>query len=251
MKRRSFIKKASLTALAPGALAGGAAVTASEAKAQAAAAPAADAVTSTGGKVPAFAKDMLTSDMQGLGPDGKATGQKDTFTGASKADATVESAAISAGKLVMNNPVMTGQIKEGRGYSVRAIRAVQDLTARSVIRLEDIVADFPFDDSEMAELNAISGIYNREEQFLSLDQPFTVTTADGMKAQLNSAHIDIETGILTSDQEVIIDTGKARLVAQSMSMEDRGAIITFDKGVQMTINPGAVKSASETQGSDS
>ena len=165
--------------------------------------------------------------------------------------ATVESAAISAGKLVMNNPVMTGQIKEGRGYSVRAIRAVQDLTARSVIRLEDIVADFPFDDSEMAELNAISGIYNREEQFLTLDQPFTVTTADGMKAQLNSAHIDIETGLLTSDQEVIIDTGKARLVAQSMSMEDRGAIITFDKGVQMTINPGAVKSASKTQGSDS
>lgn len=165
--------------------------------------------------------------------------------------ATVESAAISAGKLVMNNPVMTGQIKEGRGYSVRAIRAVQDLTARSVIRLEDIVADFPFDDSQMAVLNAISGIYNRDEQFLSLDQPFTVTTADGMKAQLNSAHIDIETGILTSEQEVIIDTGKAKLVAQSMSMEDRGAIITFDKGVRMTIKPGAVKPASKSQGSDS
>ncbi len=165
--------------------------------------------------------------------------------------ATVESVAISAGKLVMNNPVMTGQIKEGRGYSVRAIRAVQELSARSVIRLEDIVADFPFDESEMAELHAISGIYNRDEQFLSLDQPFTVTTADGMKAQLNSAHIDIETGILTSDQEVIIDTGKAKLVAQSMSMENRGAIITFDKGVQMTIQPGAVKPASKKQGRDS
>ena len=30
--------------------------------------------------------------MQGLGPDGKPTGQKATFTGASKADATVEKA---------------------------------------------------------------------------------------------------------------------------------------------------------------
>jgi predicted aconitase len=36
---------------------------------------------------------MLTSDMEGLGPDGKPTGQKMTFTGASKADATAEKAA--------------------------------------------------------------------------------------------------------------------------------------------------------------
>ncbi len=36
---------------------------------------------------------MLDSDMQGLGPDGKATGQRATFTGASKANATAEEAA--------------------------------------------------------------------------------------------------------------------------------------------------------------
>ncbi len=165
--------------------------------------------------------------------------------------ASVESVAISAGKLVMNNPVMTGQIGEGRGYSVRALRAVQDLAARSVIRLEDIVADFPFDGSDMAVLSAISGIYNQDEQFLALDQPFTVTTEDGMRAEFNTAHIDIETGILTSDQEVIIDTDKAKLVAKSMAVEDRGAIITFGGGVQMTIKPGAVKSAADAQGSDS
>ncbi len=165
--------------------------------------------------------------------------------------ASVESVAVSAGKLVMNNPVMTGQIGEGRGYSVRAMRAVQDLAARSVIRLEDIVADFPFDGSEMAVLSAISGIYNQDEQFLSFDQPFTVTTEDGMKAEFNTAHIDIETGILTSDQEVIIDTDKAKLVAKSVAVKDRGAIIIFGGGVQMTIKPGAVKSASDAQGSDS
>jgi len=45
-----------------------------------------------GGPVPEFAKDMIHSDMNGLGPDGKPTGQKATFTGASKANATVEKA---------------------------------------------------------------------------------------------------------------------------------------------------------------
>jgi predicted aconitase len=44
------------------------------------------------GKVPDFAPDMLDSDMNGLGPDGKPTGQKMTFTGASKANAKAEEA---------------------------------------------------------------------------------------------------------------------------------------------------------------
>ena len=36
------------------------------------------------GKVPDFASGMMDSDMSGLGPGGKPTGQRATFTGASK-----------------------------------------------------------------------------------------------------------------------------------------------------------------------
>ena len=50
-------------------------------------------------KTPDWSKDVLTSDMQGLGPDGKPTGQKATFTGASKANATAEEAAKHQMKL--------------------------------------------------------------------------------------------------------------------------------------------------------
>ncbi|MGD9018759.1 MAG: aconitase X, partial [Desulfuromonadales bacterium] len=45
-----------------------------------------------GGPTPEYAKEMLTTDMQGLGPDGKPTGQKATFTGASRANAKAEEA---------------------------------------------------------------------------------------------------------------------------------------------------------------
>ncbi len=51
------------------------------------------------GETPDWAKHVLDSDMQGLGPDGKPTGQKATFTGASKANATAEEAAKSQMKL--------------------------------------------------------------------------------------------------------------------------------------------------------
>ncbi|MCH9735084.1 MAG: aconitase X catalytic domain-containing protein [Actinomycetia bacterium] len=50
-------------------------------------------------EVPKFAQGMLTTDMQGLGPDGKATGQKATFTGASMVNATAEKAAEHQMKL--------------------------------------------------------------------------------------------------------------------------------------------------------
>ncbi|QQO56772.1 MAG: DUF521 domain-containing protein [Thiohalocapsa sp. PB-PSB1] len=45
-----------------------------------------------GAEAPDFAKDILTSDMNGLGPDGKPTGAKATFTGASAAGVTADSA---------------------------------------------------------------------------------------------------------------------------------------------------------------
>jgi hypothetical protein len=51
------------------------------------------------GSAPEFARHMLDSDMLGLGPDGKPTGQKATFTGASKADAIAEEAGMTEMKL--------------------------------------------------------------------------------------------------------------------------------------------------------
>ena len=57
-----------------------------------AAAPAAGG-GSGAGAVPDFAKDFLTTDMNGLGPDGKPTGQTMTFTGASQAGVTAETAS--------------------------------------------------------------------------------------------------------------------------------------------------------------
>ena len=48
--------------------------------------------TSGSREVPGYAKDFLTSDMNGLGPDGKPTNMRATFTGASKANATAEEA---------------------------------------------------------------------------------------------------------------------------------------------------------------
>ena len=78
MHRRTFFKLLSMAggaiALLPGRF---------FARAEKAVAPVSSGASVTG-KVPDYAKHMLHSDMDGLGPDGKPTGQKATYTGASK-----------------------------------------------------------------------------------------------------------------------------------------------------------------------
>ena len=94
MKRRTILKSLPAVTLLPAALK----LNIVEAAESTSAKPAA-AAASGSKKAPAWSKDMLTTDMQGLGPDGKATGQRATFTGASMANATAEEAAKHQMKL--------------------------------------------------------------------------------------------------------------------------------------------------------
>ena len=112
MKRREFVKTIPLTALLPAGLS-----SVQIGSAQAADAPAkkaAEGAAKAGAKkLPDYAKNFLTSDMLGLGPDGKPTGQKSTHTGASKADAKHDPAKPHQMKLTREEKdIMNG--KEGK-----------------------------------------------------------------------------------------------------------------------------------------
>ncbi|WP_299865307.1 LPS export ABC transporter periplasmic protein LptC [uncultured Hoeflea sp.] len=153
----------------------------------------------------------------------------------------IESVAVRDGKLVMQNPVMSGQTTDARPYRMEALRAIQDLSAPDVITLEEIVADLPVSDQGTAVLNASSAIYDRSAQTLVFTEPFTVDSETGFAAQMRSADVDIATGEMTSSDPVSIQTGDASVVAQSMKMQDNGRVIILQDKVRMTINPSAIK----------
>ena len=75
-----------------------------------AAAPAAGGGSGSG-TFPDFAKDFLTSDMNGIGSDGKPTGQTMTFTGASQAGVTAETASKEMTLTQQEQDILDG--KEG------------------------------------------------------------------------------------------------------------------------------------------
>jgi hypothetical protein len=94
MKRRQFLKAIPATGLLPfGLSVGGASAQTAQTETTTAQVAQATAGASGTGGFPDYAQFMRTSDMNGTGPDGSPTGQTMTFTGASKAGATPESAA--------------------------------------------------------------------------------------------------------------------------------------------------------------
>lgn len=159
---------------------------------------------------------------------------------------SVESAGIADGKIVMRNPVVTGENAEGMPYTLKALKAIQDITTPDRIVLEDIEADMPVSAATSAKLRASRGVYDRAAQTMKLTEPFSVTTSDGMTAQIRSADIDIAAGTVVANDPVTVQTGGASIVANSMQILDKGKTIVFENRVRMTVDPSAVPNGDAT-----
>lgn len=150
---------------------------------------------------------------------------------------SVEGAAISDGKLVMSNPKLDGYTKDKLPYSMSALRAVQDPANTALIRLEQIDAKLPMSPTSTAKVVAQSGVYDNDRNTLVIDSRLTVTTTDGMVANLHSARVDMESGLLTSSQPVEIIVDGSRIAAESMKVSENGKVIAFESRVRVDYDP--------------
>lgn len=150
---------------------------------------------------------------------------------------SLEGAAITDGKLVMANPKLDGFTKDKLPYSMTAVRAVQELSDTNVIRLEGIDAKLPVDPTNTAKVVAKSGTYDNASNTLVIDSQMTVTTTDGMTANLNSANLDMNAGTMSTQDPVEIDMNGSRITAMSMNMSGNGSVIVFERRVRVDIDP--------------
>ena len=152
------------------------------------------------------------------------------------------------GKLTMANPKLDGFTKENRPYSMRAARAVQDVSNTSIFELDDIQAKLPLSDENWANVVTAKGIYDKDKNTLTIPTPMTVTTTDGMVAKLNSAFVNIGAGELKTSDPVDITLQGSHITADRMTVEDRGKVLVFDEKVRLTMMPQKKKTAERTNG---
>lgn len=145
---------------------------------------------------------------------------------------------IEDGKLVMDNPQLSGFDSSQRQYRLSASKAIQDAERPTRISLEKIEAQLPFGDSKFAVIKAGNGVYDAEGKTLQLGGSVAVDTQDGMSIRLEDADIDIATGALKTARPVVVDTGRAVVSSEALVVEDKVKRIVFQDRVRMTIRPG-------------
>jgi len=163
-------------------------------------------------------------------------------------DVDISSSAVSDGKLVMASPKLEGFTKDNLPYSMKASRALQNLTSTGIIELEDIDAKLPVDDKNVATIGASRGTYDRDKNTLDIPSEIVVTTTDGMVAKLKSAFIDIGKGDLKTADAVDIALKGTNITADSMIILENGKVLVFEKRVRMQLSPDKVKAGQQAEG---
>ncbi len=154
---------------------------------------------------------------------------------------TFESAKIENGKVVMEKPAISGRNADGVYYSMTAERALQDIKSPNEFTLENIRAVVPAENGLTARVNADSAMFDQKSEKLDMPEPFVLNLSNGIKAEFLSAAFDAKLGRMTSKEQVAITAREASIVADSLEIEDKGMMITFEGNVRVTIDPASFR----------
>ena len=153
----------------------------------------------------------------------------------------IENATIENGKIVMQNPAISGRNKQDISYSMKAVRALQDIANPDIITLETIHAEMPVNDKLIATVEATSGIYDRGGNTLNMNAPFSISMNNGVVADFQKAYLDINAGEMKTEKPIAISMNGGSIVAQSLRMTDKGRIVTFEGMVKVVVDPKTIR----------
>ncbi len=156
-------------------------------------------------------------------------------------DLQLETATIENGKIVMQNPAISGRNRQDISYSMKAQRALQDIANPDIITLEQIHAEMPVNETLIATVGATSGIYDRGANTLDMNAPFTISMNNGVNADFQSAYLDIDAGEMETKRPIAISMNGGSIIAQSLRMTDKGRIVTFEGMVRVNVEPSAIR----------
>lgn len=158
-------------------------------------------------------------------------------------DVSVQSLHLDDGRVVMEDPRLSGFDRSGRPYTMVADRAIQSLNGGGV-DLEGVRANVTVSSDSTADITAVRGHYDQDGDKLRLADGITVETSNGMTIDLKEASIDLSAGDLKSTQPVSIKMPSQTIQSGTLSVGGGGKRLTFGDGVKMTLLPTTTGTAS-------
>jgi len=152
---------------------------------------------------------------------------------------------IQGSKITMQLPKIAGFTRDSRAYELTAENAVQDIAAPDVIELQNLRAKMEMQDKDVVNLTAKAGTYNTKGDRIVLRDQIVVTSGQGYSARLREAAVDMKGGNVTSDQPVEVTLPNGLLTSNGMEIAESGAVIRFNRGVVLTLDPAKTSEAAK------
>jgi lipopolysaccharide export system protein LptC len=154
---------------------------------------------------------------------------------------------IKGTKITMQAPRLSGYTSDARPYEFIANAAAQDIMQPDLVELEQIHAKMGMADKSTVEMTAPSGIYDMKGNTLTLNDDIALASSTGYAARLTHAVVDMKTGDVVSDQPVKVKLLNGNLNGKRMEITEKGDVIRFDGGVDMTLLPDKDSDKAKTQ----
>ena len=152
---------------------------------------------------------------------------------------------IQGSKITMQLPKIAGFTRDSRAYELTAENAIQDIASPDVIELQNLRARMEMQDKDIVHLTAKAGTYNTKGDKIVLRDQIVVTSGQGYSAKLREAAVDMKQGSVVSDQPVEVMLPNGLLTANGMEIAESGAVIRFNRGVVLTLDPAKTSEAAK------
>ncbi|MCS5596884.1 MAG: LPS export ABC transporter periplasmic protein LptC [Alphaproteobacteria bacterium] len=141
----------------------------------------------------------------------------------------------SIGKNELLDPRFDTYDKEGRPYTITAVRAFQTMDNSDVIYLEKPVADSTMSDGAWIALESVSGVYNQLAQTLELEGKVKLYHDAGYSLLMEQLDIDLKQNIAVSNVDVAGQGPIGTLQAKGMTANGADNILIFNGPAVLTL----------------
>ena len=142
---------------------------------------------------------------------------------------------VSGTKITMESPHLAGFSPDRRPYELWAKAATQDLTDPDHVELNTLRAKVLMEDRSTVTLDARSGRFDSKQQILDLRQDIFLQSSTGYEAKLSQAQLDINKGLVTSEERVEVKLLNGTLVADRLRIINSGEVVRFEGNVVMNL----------------
>lgn len=143
-------------------------------------------------------------------------------------------------RLSVDNAMYRGRDDLGRPFSLTAGEAVQRSSAEGKVRMQDLMAQLLLEDGP-AQLLADGGIYDINEEVVSVEGDLRVRTADGYAMTASGVAFNLESRTMSGEGGVEGAVPAGTFSADRMRADLDTRTITLDGNARLTMVPGDLR----------